>query len=390
MKSFYLFFMVTTTIKTGVDSLVDLISQKKKISINEASKILGVSKELIEEWADFLEERGVITLEYRFTTPYLVYKEVTDKVVKTSKKEFETKKQVLTRQIDSTLQVIESNAAGLEKIKDEFDKINAELEGRIKGIKAELKELEKFDSLKRDLGRELNASYEEFKNKIKKIEDRISQLSVKYDKMVSSLEKEEEKLQEHYDKLLKLKDLEKNLKGNLENIKQIIKEHEKKEKEEFRQIALEEKKIALLKLQSKRLKAELKKHKEELKPLLKEFEDARKKSEKAKENVLKGFEEHLKSISLKETTVKNVKDKFEEYLKKKINIDILMDKINTDIEKLKVDLKALKQEAKLLKSLKDKDADKEVKKIEDQLKKTLVRKKEFEKKLEKLKKMILK
>jgi hypothetical protein len=45
-------------IETGVDRLVELVGQKKKISQEDASKELGVSVAVIQEWAEFLEEEG--------------------------------------------------------------------------------------------------------------------------------------------------------------------------------------------------------------------------------------------------------------------------------------------------------------------------------------------
>ena len=53
-------------IQTGVDRLVALIKEKEKISIDEAAKTLGVSKINIQEWADFLEEEGIIEIKYGF------------------------------------------------------------------------------------------------------------------------------------------------------------------------------------------------------------------------------------------------------------------------------------------------------------------------------------
>ena len=56
-------------LKTGVDRLVSLIQEKKRISVPEAAKELGVSQIVVEEWADFLEEDGIISIEYKFATP---------------------------------------------------------------------------------------------------------------------------------------------------------------------------------------------------------------------------------------------------------------------------------------------------------------------------------
>ncbi len=58
-------------IETGVDKLVKLVEAKKKISTSEAAKLLGASNAVIDVWADFLEEEGIISLEYKLATTYL-------------------------------------------------------------------------------------------------------------------------------------------------------------------------------------------------------------------------------------------------------------------------------------------------------------------------------
>ncbi len=58
-------------IRTGVDSLVDLIKQKHNISLEEASKTLGVPSAVINDWAEYLEGEKVISIQYKGTTPFL-------------------------------------------------------------------------------------------------------------------------------------------------------------------------------------------------------------------------------------------------------------------------------------------------------------------------------
>jgi DeoR/GlpR family transcriptional regulator of sugar metabolism len=61
-------------IKTGVDKLLEIVKEKKRISIDDAAKNLGVSKDIASEWGDFLEDEGYITKEYKFTNTFLVIK----------------------------------------------------------------------------------------------------------------------------------------------------------------------------------------------------------------------------------------------------------------------------------------------------------------------------
>ncbi|MFH1209847.1 MAG: hypothetical protein V1663_03590 [archaeon] len=60
-------------IKTAVDSLIDLLKKKKRISLDDASRELKIPTNIINEWASFLEEEKILKVEYKFTTPYLIY-----------------------------------------------------------------------------------------------------------------------------------------------------------------------------------------------------------------------------------------------------------------------------------------------------------------------------
>jgi len=62
------------TITTDVDSLINIVKNKKRISFDDAAKKLKLPTETIEAWAAFLEEEGTVSIDYKFTTPYLVEK----------------------------------------------------------------------------------------------------------------------------------------------------------------------------------------------------------------------------------------------------------------------------------------------------------------------------
>ena len=67
------------TITTGVDSLLNLLKKKKKLSLEEVSKELGIKQEVLQTWVDFLVEEKIVGIEYKFTKPYVYLNEVADK-----------------------------------------------------------------------------------------------------------------------------------------------------------------------------------------------------------------------------------------------------------------------------------------------------------------------
>jgi hypothetical protein len=58
-------------VKTGVDDLMDLLRQEKRISIPDAAKRLSQSEKAVQNWVDFLVEEKLLGIEYKFTTPFI-------------------------------------------------------------------------------------------------------------------------------------------------------------------------------------------------------------------------------------------------------------------------------------------------------------------------------
>jgi predicted ArsR family transcriptional regulator len=63
--------MVEGTIKTGVDNLIELLKNTDKITLNDAAKKLKIKTKILQKWVDFLVEEKIISVEYKFTVPYI-------------------------------------------------------------------------------------------------------------------------------------------------------------------------------------------------------------------------------------------------------------------------------------------------------------------------------
>lgn len=63
------------SVTTGVDALLQILKEKKKISLSEAAKSLKLKESAIKQWVDFLVEEKIIGIEYKFTKAYLYLNE---------------------------------------------------------------------------------------------------------------------------------------------------------------------------------------------------------------------------------------------------------------------------------------------------------------------------
>jgi len=63
--------LADSTIRTGVDELLDLLRKIDKITLSDAAKKLSISSSLLQSWVDFLVEEEILGIEYKFTKPII-------------------------------------------------------------------------------------------------------------------------------------------------------------------------------------------------------------------------------------------------------------------------------------------------------------------------------
>ncbi len=68
------------SVTTGVDTLLQLLKERKKISLSEAAKELKLKESAIKQWVDFLVEEKIIGIEYKFTKAYLYLNETDEEL----------------------------------------------------------------------------------------------------------------------------------------------------------------------------------------------------------------------------------------------------------------------------------------------------------------------
>src|SRR3989344_7551776 len=187
--------LTDSIIETGVDKLVKLVNEKGRISSFDAAKELGVSNTVVMEWADFLEEEDIISIEYKFTKPFLVPRKLGKKELQEKAKEFSGKKDVFVRKAEVSLSFLDKEAAKLNSIKEEFDNIKKDLGFDLSNVKNELEELEKYEHLKIDMDKQIENQKKVSMGKIDSMMKLVSREKKRYDELLSEIKKEEEGLE---------------------------------------------------------------------------------------------------------------------------------------------------------------------------------------------------
>lgn len=372
---------VDSIIETGVDKLVKLINTSGKISVADAARELGVSNTIVMEWSDFLEEEGIINIEYKFTKPFLLARKLAKKEVQEKAKEFEGKKDVFIRKAEVSLSFLEKESAKLKTLKEEFEKIKKELGFDMDSIKRELEELERYEQLKIELDKRVENQKNSSINKLQEIIMQISKERKKYDAILEDIKKEEKALERDRYEANSVENAEKLIRKRIEDIRVLIQKIEKKVEEEEENIKNSGEHIKNLEMLAINTQGRIEKERAIIEPLI---EESKKQTDKIKELQ----EKIIGKIIAKEDKLKGVKkasNKLKDFFKKKLGVLSLIEKVNKDRNELEKEFIELIKKAKSFQlSSKSKDTGMRIMELEKKFKEVDKKKGFFEEELKKL------
>ena len=368
-------------IETGVDKLVNIINQRGKLSSFDAAKELGVSNTVIMEWADFLEEEGIISVEYKFTKPFLISRKMTKKEVEEKAKEFSGKKEGFIRKAEVSLNFLENEASKLNSIKEEFDKIKKELGFDVTALGKELSELTKYEQLKIDLDKKIEEQKSDSMIKIEEIAKQFLMEKNKYGQLFKEVENEKKELEREKLEANSLEEAERFMKSKVENLKDIIKRIENKMQLEEQNLGISQKNIQRLNIMADSIRSGIEKEKLILEPLLQNSLEQEKKIREMQSKIVEKITDKQKKLR----GVKIVSKRMEGVFKKKAAVINLIERVNKDRNELQNELIELIKKAKSFQiSSKNTDIGKQMAEMENKFNEVESRKKSFEKELTEL------
>ncbi len=156
-------------VSTEADQLINLLKGVTEISFADAAKELGVPIETIENWASFLEEERLLSIKYKFTTPYLTYVDEApekDEAKKTGIKLFSEKKSEVAEDASEVEQLIAKSSQHL-KI-GEFKLAHQSIDMLFAKIKKLLESMAKTSNTKRE---DLDPKLSDLSARLKKAEE---------------------------------------------------------------------------------------------------------------------------------------------------------------------------------------------------------------------------
>ncbi|MEW5996630.1 MAG: hypothetical protein AB1657_03480 [Candidatus Micrarchaeota archaeon] len=170
-------------ISTGVDALIKLIEQRKRIELNMAAKLLGLPPATIEDWAHVLEEEKIIRIEYRLGEVNLVWVVPGVEEVKAEKAEFARKKAALEEELKRMEEVQRRGKEELRTQAESMEKLYSHFE-------------ESFRSLE-ELSRQIKGAGARRGEVSKQTVEKVGELADRVEGIRESVEALEKQLQEH-------------------------------------------------------------------------------------------------------------------------------------------------------------------------------------------------
>lgn len=377
-------------IETGVDKLVSLINRKKKISINAAADELGVGMNVLQEWADFLEDESLITVDYKFNKTYLCERKLTKKEIEKKARVYASKKDAFTRKVEFALKSLQKESAGFEQIKSEFKKLKDTIGRDVDQVRQELQELRHYEDLKKNIDRDIIQQRFDFQVMLQSIHRQVAEQKKKYEHFIDQISMEKTKIEEARVEMSYLEKREENITKRIDSLKEVIKSVEKKISEQrvITRSALDRAR-AKLKEADKIHETMAFRMKSELEPVIKISREKEEKILGVQEFVLKKITDRKKEMDKYKFESTKAAEKFKAFFGRKARTQQLITALDKDKAMLEKELQGLITKAQSFNlSIKSANVKKYVQGLQASFKEIEKKKSSFVRKFEELTDMI--
>jgi chromosome segregation ATPase len=345
-----------SVIETGVDKLVRLVSERKKISVKDAAKELGVSVSSIEEWADFLEDEGIISIQTQFATVYLLEKKIGKKELAEKVAGVRDEKEALLRDLESSVNAIQRDSEELKLMDTEFNKIKSLLEGNFTKLSGKLDKLEDFRKSHHGIEVKHHELEQEYGKKLDELDSRLKKEQATYKEVMAVVEQEIEKIRKEQGDVLTMKVSEKQLQSKVDEINRLISSVKCEIDKGNEQLRIDDERLHKTEQIAKTLKSEIESGSKELSEIsvkmrssCKELDEREKEFMKDIESLDKGELEKIGAYKESRQLV----DKFKQFFSQTKEMEDLIVRTEKEEETLKQHYENLVRKAKAFSVLAD-------------------------------------
>lgn len=378
-------------IETGVDKLVRLVAKEKKVELSRAAAQLGVSTAVVQEWAEFLEEEGIVGLQYSLSKTFIVEKALSKTEVEKKGKEYEDKKEAFIRKVDAALKQLEDETAGFEGLKREYDTVKSNIGDRIEAVKEEIAQLKHYEELKRTIDHDILKQKSEYEKTLEDLRVRIAAEEKRYAKIVEEVGEEQKKLEREQTAFNGIKKEEEDLARRLEALQEAMGSVHARLNAESQAIATHEDRLSTLRELAEKLRTDLvEKRRKEIEPTLRISNDQSERILRIHGDVMRKIKEHAGTMEQFEAESREIARRFEEFFTKRTKTEETIKELDRLKAEMRDELNALIARAKAFDiTSKGADINKHIKELEGEFRQFDQRRSAFGSKLEELKSIIM-
>jgi len=383
--------MAYNTIQTEVDALVSLINDSGQISAKDAAQKLNVSMQTIMEWASLLDEEGIIKIEYRFTTPYLVKKKISEEQLENTKEFICDEKDILKRKSESVLNYLNRLETEVTSLKDVLEDISKNFQDKMNSVNKELKDLKDAEAEKEMMDKQIVESKQTMIKKIAELNKTLAQEEQEsetlYNLLYTQSDMERALLNIDEDELKLIKETDKLLDKKLKDIQFEIKKHSKLNDKSKKSVQTEN---HLREIEKKY--SDLKQRIDNEKNIVQDLIERNKKQEdyidSIKEDIILKTEKLDKDLGKKISETKGLPKRLKGLMEKKDKVMQVLNGVLYNEKVLKEKLMALIKKTESLNKGYDENIIKELKELEESLKEISSKRGFFETKIKEIFKML--
>jgi len=377
-------------IETGVDKLVSLVAEEKKVELHKAAKQLGVDPAVVQEWAEFLEEEGIVSLDFSLSKTFIVEKRMSKSEVNKKEHEYEGKKTAFVRRVDYALTQLESETEGFEQIKKQYDNMKSQIGDEIDAVKDEMEQLRHYEELKKSIDGDILKQKVEYQKTIDDVHARLSHEERGYKKIVEQIEDEAKKIEQEQLEFQDLKKEEHDLLKRIDAMQELIKRAHSRIASRHDDLQGHEERLSTLRELAEKLKQDIieKRHKE-IEPLLKVSDDQSKRILRIQDEIIDKVKTGRSRMSEFEKQSRDIADQFQRFFDRRSKTEEVVRELEKAKHEMKEQLNDLIRKAKAFEiSKKGADTNAHIKQLESKFQEFDRRRGAFSKQLEYLKRVI--
>ncbi len=210
------------TIETGIDQLIKLVREVRKISLSSAAKRLGIPQPILTEWINLLDEEGVLKVSYVFTTPYIEMKNMSGTEFQRKENELAVKKKEVAKKLETTVGSIDENSQAIGSLRLELEKMSAELSTELGDLKNKINDIKGYEELKAQAQDSATEEENKFKSMLASLDSQLEMEMKKYAEFIKEVRISEKELSRQKKQVHSIEQQESALQKKLDSISKMI------------------------------------------------------------------------------------------------------------------------------------------------------------------------